>query len=581
MNDLITAKPDTLDPSARATPAGPRLSAAAAALVMATRGVEAALDQVGPRLTPELRAALRPVLRAYAAPAAMAAWLQEKMQMPPEQFQPHPIDTKKMESNVKPRNQQNQGRAKKRTCLIRAHMSPRWQTVRDALPDQAARNAFRPLIKLCHELGVEPDAVDQSVVALLVDALRRNGHPEPESRANAAIKRWTALIFSGLALPPLTPIDNQNSRYRAAWRALPRPLRLAIVQYLRAFTTKKRATRRAYQVKLRAAVALLTAAGRTPQSLDDLIAREAIDFLAAHPSFGDLDAVSHNRKNMLRTLADLARYHQRREAKTYILGKLKFVLRRSKRKEAEISMDQIRRLSRFDTLAKFDPLFRHCLMAVDAFCHGAERRSNYPRAQGALAVLIILNTCADRRVVADLAFDGPERAVGETARPSLAHAGDANFEAKLSPSMRLLIDRFYLAVGAVLRRRPARLFEVLAGAPQDGSSIGHLAKRLTAEFGCPLNAYDLKVLALKLMLLRNPKLNVAALSGLFGYKTTQAFQTRFRPLLAATASVRLADTLDLPQSAPLARPLTLPQPDRRMPPRPEDEPPTRSPSSDR
>ena len=325
MPDTIITEPETPEASSEAKPANPPPTADAIAVLMATRGVEAALNQVGPRLTPPLRAAVRAVLMAHAAPAAIAAHPREGMQMRPTQNQPHPIDTKKTETNMKPRNQRNQQNkrskngAKKRTRIIRAHLSPRWQAVYDALPDQPARAALMPLITLCHALGVEPHEVDQSIVDKLVDALRLRGHPDPRSRANAAIKRWTTLIFLGLALPPLQPIANEQSRYRAAWRALPRPLRVAIIQYLRAFAMKKLGTRIAYRVKLRAAIALLTAAGRTPQTLDDLIAVETIDFLAAHESFGDLDAVSHNRKHMLRTLADLARHHRRRAEKSYIL----------------------------------------------------------------------------------------------------------------------------------------------------------------------------------------------------------------------------------------------------------------------
>ena len=452
---------------------------------------------------------------------------------------------------MKPRNQRNKtnkrnkGGAKKWTRLIRAHLSPAWQVVFDALPDQAARNALMPLIKLCHTLGIEPEAVDSSVVALLVAALRRAGHPDPEPRANAAIKRWTSLIFLGMALPALQPIANEQTRYRAAWKALPRPLRLGVVHYLRALGHIKLSSRRAYRIKLRRAIGLLAAAGRTPQSVAELTAPETIDFLAAHPSFAAADRVDHNRRHMLDALGDLARHHKLADAAAHIRRKRRRLWQRVGKKQFELAPDRLGRLAPFDKPAAFAALIGACAAAVNAFAAGGERRTAYWKAQAALAVLLILCTCKRRDFIVALAFDGPARPMGAGSRPTLAHPQARNFEARLRERTPALIDAFYVATIERLGRAPRRLFEVLSGAPRDASTIGKDVKAFLAELGYAISISELRILAVKLARQRKLNIRTQALAGLYGSRTSKAFAARFRPLLAADASVRLADALKL------------------------------------
>jgi uncharacterized protein YigA (DUF484 family) len=545
MNDSIISQPATLEASFEAQPAGAPQPVDAAAVLKATIGVTAALDAVGPRLTPPLRAAVRAVLLAHAAPAAIAGQPQEGIEIRPEQFQPHPIDTKGKDPVMKPRNQRNKAGNKKRTRTKRAHLSPRWQIVYDALPDQPARAALMPLITLCHALLIEPDAVNQSVVVKLAEALRRRGHPDPASRANSAIKRWTALMLAGLALPPLQPIDNERSRRRAAWKALPRPLRVGVVQYLRAFGHIKLSSRRAYRVKLRRAIGLLVAAGRTPQSVADLTAPATIDFLAAHPSFAAPDRVDHNRRHMLDALADLARHHKLAAAAAHIRRKRRRLWQRVGKKQFELAPDRLGRLAPFDRPAAFAALIGACAAAIGAFAAGGERRTAYPRAQAALAILLILATCKRRDFIAALAFDGPPRQLGAGSRPTLAHPQARDFEARLRERTPALIDAFYVAAVERLGRAPLRPFEVLAGAPRDASSIGKDVKAFMAELGYAISISEVRILALKLAKQRKLNIRPQALAGLYGYRTSKAFAGRFRPLLAADASVRLADALKL------------------------------------
>lgn len=429
--------------------------------------------------------------------------------------------------------------------LRRETLSAPWRVVYDAIPNQAGRSALLPFIKVCVDYGCQPDDVTQVMVDLFYSRRRKLQLKNAMTPVNRAVAVWAKLVFHGVALPPLTPIPTAKIAYRAAWKALPRQLRVGVAQFLRSFGNTKLGTRLAYRAKLRRAIRLLVDAGRTPRDVEELLAPDAIDFIAAHGEFGPVDKISHQRRHVLHTLGDLARHHKLAAERTGIRKRTKNVMQRTKKKAMQISLDLLNRLAPFDDMTEFDRLLRHLKSAVDAFCDGAPRKTAHPRAQDALVVLIILAGCDQRGFIVDLEFTGAASADSRAERPKLAHPKNLEFEDKLPATIRALLERYYAAASISVGRPPVHLCESLSGRPRDASTVGKGVKNLIAEIGHSLSSYELRVLALKIMFIIKPSTNMPAVAGLFGYKTTKPFEFRFRPLFAANAAVRHAKALGL------------------------------------
>jgi hypothetical protein len=282
-------------------------------------------------------------------------------------------------------------------------------------------------------------------------------------------------------------------------------------------------------------------------SLHDMISKSAIDALANHDHFGGEHQRSRSRESVLGLLAQVAVFLGMADRAASIRTTLNKELPKAGN---GISFETLIAVSEFDDPQELARVIAGCAANVYALETSKKRRTALPLAQDSLTFVFVVTTFKMPDDMLRLRFRGPERDTQFGFRPTLVVdgeiAGDAsqqNFESLLKANAVQLVDAYFFAAAAQLKRAPDWLFEKLDKKCRDRSTIGKGVAKVARSLGHEICWTTIREVSVKSAGQRGHA--VGELTGAVGYSKTSNFVKRYGSLFDIDASERLIAVLGL------------------------------------